>query len=533
MSQDYFLSKVYESVRNQTAAPSNKPQNLKQAYYRVVLEQINEDTDLLMQDRDAEGKPVGDVEEFRVSDTVASKIRSQIGSGGTDFKDVLDSLLGKAGIKEKKTSNAYANASRSVRWFLTESDFTYSKQLFESCIKNNGFVKLLQASQYNLLDTAVNAAKQKLQSDFNITIKDEGSLKSFFTSLIKDKPDIGNRLGEGEFFCSLFTDAKLSGSEGGKKSGDLEVGGVKIELKATKSSGGRLSGDGTANKAMVSIPNLLKDKFKYSDVGGEIALRNLKEFESFVDKESQTQNKKEGFQNIKQWLLDKLKTPKRQPGLNIFGKFFTSEEAVDSLEVPVNSLLIKTLRGSGIPFIERLKQKIKSEIVNTQEEVKKGPSLKGGFQRKLDDLLYSTFNSIKEDTTISMDDIVSLISLTNNYEDSKIKEELKRVLPKTPESFFEKYANNIQNINKLVGAMYVYSYSRVMVFDKLMAINTNSFNVIIFDKPENLEEALTIVNNPSIEIDCSIDAPSAEKIARGETKGGTEIGKSVYFTFRG
>ncbi len=74
MSQDYFLSKVYESMGNQTTPPPNKPQNLKQAYYRVVLEQINEDTDVLMQDRDMEGNPTGDVEEFKISDVLAKQM---------------------------------------------------------------------------------------------------------------------------------------------------------------------------------------------------------------------------------------------------------------------------------------------------------------------------------------------------------------------------------------------------------------------------------------------------------------------------
>ena len=73
MSQDHFLSKVYESVRNQTATPSNKPQNLKQAYYRVVLEQINEDTEILMQQQGSDN-----VEEFKVSDELAKRIKSSI-----------------------------------------------------------------------------------------------------------------------------------------------------------------------------------------------------------------------------------------------------------------------------------------------------------------------------------------------------------------------------------------------------------------------------------------------------------------------
>ena len=197
MSQDHFLSKIYESVRNKTATPSNKPQNLKQAYYRVVLEQINEDTDILMQNRDEEGKPIGDVEEFKVSDAVANKIRSQIGSGAADFKSILDSLLVKAGIKESKTGEAYANASRSIRWALMESDFANASQLFQSSVKNKGFIDLLAKSEYNILNECVDAASAKIKNEYKIDI-DQNALKSFFTLIIKDKPDIKGKIGEGE-----------------------------------------------------------------------------------------------------------------------------------------------------------------------------------------------------------------------------------------------------------------------------------------------------------------------------------------------
>ena len=527
MSQDHFLSKVYESVVNKTTTPSNKPQNLKQAYYRVILEQLNEDTEILMQQRGSDN-----VEEFSVSDDVANKIRSQIGVSGTDFKNSLDAIFKKAGIEEKTTSGAYNNALRSIKWFLSESNFNNPKELFQSAVKNKGFIDLLsKTNKFNLLSDTINAAKLKIKDDFKIEVN-EDSLKSFFISIIKDKPDIGGRLGDAEFFCSLFTNAQLATGQGEKKVGDLQVGSSKIELKATGTGlGGRLSGDGTANRAMVKIPELLKDKLKYSSAKKETIIQNLKEFELIVNKESQTPNKKEAYEKIKQWFETKEKSSSKR-FLTGFKNAFDPENKINSLDTLVN-YNFKTPKRGGISFVNVLKEKIKEQIDKTQKETEIGPKLKGGVERQLDNLLYSAINSIRDDETINMNDIIEIIYLTNNYADSTLKEDLKQFLPQTPQSFFEQYSNNLKAINNLIGAMHLYSYTHMSGFNKLMVINVNSFNSLIFEAPHNLKEALTIVQTPGIEIDCSVDVPSTVKAAiGGKGKGGTEIGKSVFFSYK-
>ena len=509
MSQDHFLSKVYESVLNKTATPSNKPQNLKQAYYRVILEQINEDTEILMQNKDENGKPVGDLEEFSVTDNVANKIRSQIGISGSGFKDIMDALFLKAGIKEKTTSNAYNNASRSIRWFLYESDFSQPLQLFQSSIKNNGFINLLsKTNKFNLLSDTINVAKEKIKKDFNVSV-DETALKSFFAYLIKDKPELGGRLGDAEFFCSLFTDAKLSGGEGEKKVGDLRVENTKIEVKATGKMGGRLSGDGTANRAMAEIPKKLKDKFKHSFAKIETTIQNLRSFETIVNQESQKPDKKVAFEKIKQSI-------ENNPAL--LGKLVSDKLTKINL---LDDALVKFL-----------KREIEKKINSAEKKLQLGPKLKGGVERKLDNLLYSAISSIKNDENITMENIIEIIFLTNNYNDPSIKKDLKQFLPQTPQSFFELYDNNLEAINNLIGAMHLCSYTRVSGFDKLMVINSNSFNSLIFDAPKNLESALKIVQTPGIEIDCSVDVPTEIKAQEGEGKGGTEIGKSVFFSYK-
>jgi hypothetical protein len=183
-------------------------------------------------------------------------------------------------------------------------------------------------------------------------------------------------------------------------------------------------------------------------------------------------------------------------------------------------------------LVKFLKREIEKKINSAEKKLQLGPKLKGGVERKLDNLLYSAISSIKNDENITMENIIEIIFLTNNYNDPSIKKDLKQFLPQTPQSFFELYDNNLEAINNLIGAMHLCSYTRVSGFDKLMVINSNSFNSLIFDAPKNLESALKIVQTPGIEIDCSVDVPTEIKAQEGEGKGGTEIGKSVFFSYK-
>ena len=79
MSSDYFLTKIYESLGKPSSELSEEPthikkfQSLEQTYYQVILKRLNEDTEILMQQKGSDN-----VEEFTVTDDLAKQIRSNI-----------------------------------------------------------------------------------------------------------------------------------------------------------------------------------------------------------------------------------------------------------------------------------------------------------------------------------------------------------------------------------------------------------------------------------------------------------------------
>ncbi len=109
---DYFLNKIYDSLLSKKPVPKKPepivekkeaPATLQQAYYRIRVEQINEATDILMQQ-----EPSGDVEEFKVSDDLAKKIKKDIKretgveteGGKTTIDQLFDSILDTKGWKK-------------------------------------------------------------------------------------------------------------------------------------------------------------------------------------------------------------------------------------------------------------------------------------------------------------------------------------------------------------------------------------------------------------------------------------------------
>ena len=236
MSQDYFLSKIYESVRNKATAPSNKPQNLKQAYYRVILEQINEDADILMQDRDAEGKPVGDVKEFKVSDKVANKIKSEIRKemqfGATEEKTNLNEIIKKVLI----SSNWGKTADLNLLIEIVANVFNKEELVIDNIVK---YPQLIESSKNLLEEKLINNPSSKTNlknlipdwfNSFFETINGYDIVNALWDVVPNTKPASGR----GELALSLISSTNKS------TQGDLLVNGSLVELKG---SGGTMGGD--------------------------------------------------------------------------------------------------------------------------------------------------------------------------------------------------------------------------------------------------------------------------------------------------
>lgn len=236
MSQDHFLSKVYESVVNRTSTPSNKPQNLKQAYYHVIMKQINEDTDILMQDRDAEGKPTGDVEEFKISDQLAKQIKSNIkketgfatAESNTNLNEIIKKvlILGNWG----KTAD--------LKFLIESVSNVFDK---EELIINN----ILKYPQ--LVDSSKNLLKEKLINNPSSKVNLKDLIPDWFNSFFESNNglDVVNTLwnlvpntkpssGRGELALTMISPAKKA------PQGDLLVDDIMVEVKG---SNGTMGGD--------------------------------------------------------------------------------------------------------------------------------------------------------------------------------------------------------------------------------------------------------------------------------------------------
>jgi len=236
MSQDYFLSKVYESMRNQTTPPPNKPQNLKQAYYRVVLEQINEDTDVLMQDRDMEGNPTGDVEEFKISDVLAKQIKSNIKKeiqfGTAEGKTNLNEIIKKVLI----SGNWGKTADLNLLVKIVAGVFNEEELMVDNIVK---YPQLIENSKNLLKEKLINNPSTK------VNLKDliPDWFKGFFETTAADAvanslwdvvPNTKPSSGRGELVLTLISPSKKA------VQGDLLVDGDLIEVKA---SNGTMGGD--------------------------------------------------------------------------------------------------------------------------------------------------------------------------------------------------------------------------------------------------------------------------------------------------
>ena len=236
MSQDYFLTKVYEAVKDKTASSTSKPQNLKQAYYKVILEQINEDTDVLMQDRDADNKPVGDVEEYKISDQLAKQIKSNIkkeiqfatADEKTNLDEIIKNVLVLANWSKIADLNFLVKNVSSIfdKEELVVSNLTKYPQLIKSS-KNLIKEKLLDkpSSKVSLSELIPDWFNEFFESKNGLSV-----VKNLWDIVPNTKPSSGR----GELAFTLISSIKKS------PQGDLLVDGDLIEVKGT---GGFMGGD--------------------------------------------------------------------------------------------------------------------------------------------------------------------------------------------------------------------------------------------------------------------------------------------------
>jgi hypothetical protein len=327
-------------------------------------------------------------------------------------------------------------------------------------------------------------------------------------------------------FFALFSNARVAGDEG--KSGDLEVDGNKIELKATKTDGGRLGG--TTN--IVDGPNkILKDlqlNYRTTAILLNTKLKALNEILNAVQKTQTDQiSPEEAFNNLKTEVKRIITSSMGKLGQVNYKSLYESkfERPINSINTPVNADFIPNINSTKLPtFINRYRVFIENQIQEAQNNIKeyKPTDIRKG---RLDEFLYNVLEQLKLNPNTTFDQIVKTIAGVNSYAAGhegmpiNIETEIKTYLTSkgitTSEQIYSAFLDgNITPINKLIGGMHLLSYMSIIKSNTLILLNANSGNTIVATAPANLSDAINICNLDGVIVDASVDKPGG-KTPRG------------------
>jgi hypothetical protein len=486
MPNDYFLTKIYESMKNKKDSSSlSKPKNIQQAYYQVVLKQINEGADILMQNRDESGKPYGNVEEFAVSDDVASEIRANIRKGQTvkdkfgrttNLREIIEEVLKRANLESKN-----------------KNEFNFLVDNVVSIFNKENLVLDNIVNYKSLLSTSPNTVVEKLINKPFISVNLMDLVPDWFKSFFEDKnisdvisalwdikPSGSTNLGRGELLFTLISNTKKAGDEG-----DLIMDNKKIELKG---AAGSMGGDGFVQNISTELNNIIKTDLTKLSISNR-----KKEILKKLDKElsiKKRQLKKMSSQEIERFEIFKKEFLKLIDELN---------ESYDE-----NSIQnIKDFLNSGPVDDENIKNDILQIIIV-------GLKIPKNNYR---DALLAFFSQYK---LLTDDQIVEGIFAARNYTNVPSKENTLKVL----KNIFLKDKNILLQegrereftnpMKKLIGALHICVYQEIHKFKSIIFANDENKNMLNFNfngtsAAENLEDIYNVLNrfNPEVHLSMS------------------------------
>lgn len=458
MSQDHFLSKVYESVKNKTATPSNKPQNLKQAYYRVILEQINEDTDILMQGRDENDKPTGDVEEFKISDQLAKQIKSnikkEIGFATTEGKTNLNEIIQKV----LTSSNWSKTTDLNLLTEIVTNIFSKEELVVDNIIK---YPQLIENSKNLLEEKLINNPSSKINLKdlipewFNGFFEDGdgfGATSALWNVVPNTKPASGR----GELALSLISPSKKSSK------GDLLIGGNLVEVKGT---GGTMSGDNHVIDTAKELNEIL--------AGDVVSLSAENRKKKFIDDLSKYSEK---YSDFKQKLIELIQNDS------------STEEVKNFItKGPLKDKTKESLIKSYVSFLTIPKFNYRDALL--------------GF--------FSKYELLTDDQLA--DGVYAGRNFKNTSSPENVKNKIKSILIQDKNSFFDKQHSSknkfTYSLACLITALHICSYQEINKFKGIIFANDTNKDMIYLNFTgdsisENLDKVYSFLkqNKPVISL---------------------------------
>lgn len=454
-----------------------------------------------------------------------TQLNPVVGSGGKR-EDILENVIKqKVGISHPRFVKEVKSSLKSI---LIDSGYEHVGALMRHILSNNGLFSLFESNEYNVIDKAISNIPEEYAS---------GHVQNMFKAIYNNTTQFGNtNIGPGELFLSMFSDAKVSNNskedgKSGTKSGDLIVDNQVVEVKSTR---GRFGGDRyclhafqNTQKALQGIYKAGKSLDKDRRHGVEKLLLELKHIRE--DNRIRVEEKIPKFIEYYTNFINSLHRQNKGPFQTILDKFKngveSNKETSFTFETQVNANYAPSKRvSSGLSVYELLYKSIQS-LRKERGDIASAQTLK--FDSRLDNILSNAFDSIAEgNPNISIDMLVDVITFVNNYEPNNMKSrtgyDIKQDLKQTIGSnVSEIISMSVSEIEVLVGAMHLCSYSNYTEFDKLILINKETGGSISTDAPKTISAAINFLSNPSIKIEASIDNP----------EGKTPIGFSVLINY--
>ncbi len=465
---DYFLNKIYDSLLSNKPVPKKpivekkevkKFESLSNVYYRVLVEQITEDTDILMQQ-----EPSGDVEEFKVSDELAKKIKKDIKrevgveteTGKATIDQMFDSILDTKGWKKGNPEyNSVLN--QTIQAFdlgdIVSSEISkYSKLVAE---KNNPVEQSLLTTPYTVF-----TLQSLVPSWFNNFFEDKSGLPTA-TALwdIRFKQRVA--VGKLELLLTLIS--------GGRKGdvGDVHFDGFgEVEVKG---SNARMGGDGFAhNYTAEELDRILSQGAE----GGKLSAKTAQRIKANIDK------------RIDAIIAARTRMARPKPGeVELLQRTKQTIDSAENLEEIIQSVDSSTLPAGD-----------KASIKNMIKELIKQRT--GGVKGAFAPAVTTFFSLYKE---LSDEQLIDGLVAARNYKAvglvPGLKTAVKYVLDNKKESLFSEsgLTNSLKN---LIGAIHIVVYQQVQKFNNILFANDEVRKVVLFTfKDTDLTSSIVNVYN--------------------------------------